>query len=126
MGSMHENVVTAVILAAGMGRRLADEYADSPKGFLALGGKSIVEELIDKLVVVGIQRVVIVTGYLAEFYDELAASRPGVLETVHNPHYFESGSGYSLYCARHLLDENFLLLESDLVRASSALYAVGR
>jgi hypothetical protein len=58
IGSMSEQILTALILAAGMGRRLAQECVESPKGFLTLGEKSIVEESFDKLVAVGIERVV--------------------------------------------------------------------
>ena len=40
---------------------------------------------------------------------------------VHNPDYADSGSMYSLYCARDVIDEGFLLLESDLIYESRAL-----
>jgi choline kinase len=76
---------------------------------------------VDKLVAAGIERVVIVTGHLSEYYEKFAASRPGLIETVHNPEYADSGSTYSLYCARHRLDRGFLLLESDLVYERRAL-----
>ena len=115
---------TAVILAAGLGTRIAGEHNESPKGFLVVGEKAIVEESVDKLVAAGIERVVIVTGHLSEHYDEFSAyrshgSRP--IETVHNSDYADSGSMYSLYCARHLIDTDFLLLESDIVYEKRAL-----
>jgi choline kinase len=112
---------TALILAAGMGARLAGQHTESPKGFLVMDDKAIVEESIDKLVAVGIERVLIVTGHLAEYYEKLAACRPGLIETVHNSDYANSGSMYSLYCARHRVDTDFLLLESDLVYEKRAL-----
>jgi 2-aminoethylphosphonate-pyruvate transaminase len=115
-------VRTAVILAAGLGARLADQHDDSPKGFLMVGDDApIIEESVDKLAAAGIERVVIVTGHLAEYYEKFAASRPNLIETVHNPDYANSGSMYSLYCARHQLDSDFLLLESDLVYEKRAL-----
>jgi choline kinase len=112
---------TAVILAAGMGTRLAGQHSESPKGFLEIDAKPIVETSVDKLVAAGIERIVIVTGHLAEFYQKLASRRPGLIETVHNPEFADSGSMYSLYCARARLDEDFLLLESDLVYEERAL-----
>jgi choline kinase len=61
------NVVRmAIILAAGMGVRLKDRGRLSPKGCLCLGEKSIVEESVLRLLATGIERIVIVTGHLAE------------------------------------------------------------
>ncbi len=111
---MHR-VRTAVILAAGQGTRLDELGRQAPKGFLHLGTRPIVEESIRRLEHVGIERILIVTGHLAEFYDRLAAQYRGLIETVHNPRFAETGSLASLTAARELLDEDFLLLESDLV-----------
>ena len=61
------------------------------------------------------------TGHEAHQYDAMAANWAGFCTTVHNPRFAESGSMYSLYCAREALDEPFLLLESDLVYESRAL-----
>jgi len=106
-----------------MGTRLGELGTEVPKGFLKLGEKPIVEESIDKLVAVGVNRVVIVTGHLAHFYEELAARRRGLVETVRNPKYAECGSFYSLHVALEHLDgaAPLLLLESDLVYELRAL-----
>ncbi len=114
---------TAVILAAGRGTRLKDLGKDIPKGFLRLGEKPIIQESIEKLAAVGIVRVVIVTGHVAEKYEELAASSRGRIITVHNDVYADSGSLYSLYLAGKEVEpgEGFLLLESDLVYEPRAL-----
>jgi 2-aminoethylphosphonate-pyruvate transaminase len=120
---------TAVILAAGMGTRLGETGKLMPKGFLQLGGRPIVEESIMRLEAAGIERVVIVTGYMRNRYEALADSYPGFVHTVHNPVFAKSGSLYSLACARADLTEDFLLLESDLIyeqRALETLQANGR
>jgi choline kinase len=114
-------VQTAVILAAGMGSRLSSELDDRPKGMMALGEKPIVEESIWRLRSAGVERVVIVTGHMSEAYERLSRSLGGWVVTVHNELYRESGSMYSLYLARHLLDGDFLLLESDLIYEDRAL-----
>ncbi len=111
----------AVILAAGRGTRLAGEVKDYPKGFLRLGEKPIIEESVDRLAAAGISDVVIVTGHCAEHYDRFADSRPGLVRTVHNPRFADSGSMYSLYCAREVVTGPFLLLESDLIYEPRAL-----
>ena len=116
-------VTTAVILAAGMGTRLKDLGREAPKGFLRLGKKTIIEESLDKLKTCGIRRAVIVTGHLSEMYDELAAASGGFAVTVRNDVFAASGSGYSFYTACHPLspEEDFLLLESDLIYEKRAL-----
>lgn len=111
----------AVILAAGRGARLAGELQDRPKGFITIGRQPIVEESIGRLAAAGIENVVVVSGHLAEHYQALAARHPGRVHTVHNDRFADSGSMYSLWCARALIGEPFLLLESDLVYEPRAL-----
>jgi 2-aminoethylphosphonate-pyruvate transaminase len=111
----------ALILAAGMGVRLKELGERTPKGFLRLGKAPIVVESIERLHAAGIERIVIATGHHAELYDELARSRPRVITTVHNARYADSGSLYSLWCAREHLTGDFLLLESDLLYERRAL-----
>ena len=113
-------VTTAVILAAGMGRRLGDLARQKPKGFLELDGQPIVERSLRTLREFGIRRILLVTGYRADLYEALAAANPGT-ETVHNECYADSGSMYSLARAADVLDEDFLLLESDLVYEKRAI-----
>jgi choline kinase len=112
---------TAVILAAGMGTRLREAHADRPKGFVELGGKPIIEQSIARLEQAGINEIVIVTGFAAEYYHKLAVRNEGLIRIVHNPDYADSGSMYSLFCARDVVDDGFLLLESDIVYESRAL-----
>jgi 2-aminoethylphosphonate-pyruvate transaminase len=114
---------SAIILAAGLGSRLGETGRLAPKGLLRLGEESILEESVQRLLAVGIQRIVIVTGHLAEHLDPLEASHRGVVELVHNPHFADSGSMYSLFCARDLVDDDFLLLESDIVYERRCLTA---
>jgi 2-aminoethylphosphonate-pyruvate transaminase len=112
---------TAVILAAGRGTRLAGHVGDYPKGFLRLGDLPIIEESINRLATAGIDDVLIVTGHCAGHYEDLARRRPGLVRTVHNARFADSGSMYSLHCARGSATGPFLLLESDLVYEPRAL-----
>lgn len=114
-------VKTAVILAAGMGTRLGANGKSQPKGFLRLGEKSIIEESVARLQRAAIERIIIVTGHCREWYDEFARASGGSVVTIFNEYYADSGSMYSLYCARHYIEGDFLLLESDLVYEQRAL-----
>lgn len=111
----------AVILAAGMGSRLGERGKMRPKGFLQLGDRPIIEESLERLRDAGIEHVLIVTGHCANWYEELAEHSAGFVSTVHNAQYANSGSMYSLYCARERINGDFLLLESDLIYERRAL-----
>lgn len=112
---------TAVILAAGQGTRLRAELTDRPKGFLQLGERPIIEESIARLTAAGIDEVIVVTGYAAGYYEDLARRSGGLVRTVHNGRFADSGSMYSLALAADLTAGPFLLLESDLVYEPRAL-----
>jgi 2-aminoethylphosphonate-pyruvate transaminase len=122
-------VDTALILAAGRGIRLGPMGSLVPKGFLQPDPRRppIIVESIQRLNSRGVKRVVLVTGHLRGFYDELAAHPDRVasieIEVVHNPRYADSGSLYSLGCARDRVTDDCLVLESDLVYESRALDA---
>jgi 2-aminoethylphosphonate-pyruvate transaminase len=122
-------VDTALILAAGRGIRLGPTGRLLPKGFLRPDPRRepIVVESIGRLTSRGVRRIVVVTGHLSSFYDELAATRGGLngvaIELVHNPRFATSGSLCSLACARERITADCLVVESDLVYESRALDA---
>ena len=84
-------LTTAVILAAGIGVRLGALGRTIPKGFLQLGDQPIVAELIAQLHACGIDRIIIVTGHLHQWYERLQAQSGGKIITVHNPRYADFG-----------------------------------
>jgi len=114
------NVTTAVILAAGMGTRLKGYTQERPKGFLEVDGDSLIERSIKHLLRHGITRIFIGTGYFHEHFDELTNKFPGIT-TLRNEDYATTGSMYTLYVLRNLIDGPFLLLESDLLYDPVAL-----
>jgi len=114
-------MTSAIILAAGQGTRLRGVVSGEPKGFLRLGDQPIVQESIGRLLSAGIGPIVIVTGYSSAHYDELASHYSGDVCTVRNEKFADSGSMYSLYCARKFVKGPFLLLESDLIYEPRAL-----
>ncbi|HEY5789383.1 MAG TPA: phosphocholine cytidylyltransferase family protein [Gammaproteobacteria bacterium] len=119
---MSERPLTALILAAGVGRRLGPAGETLPKGFLQLGTRPIIAESLARLRRAGIERAVLVTGHHADRYAALRVDDGPRLETVHNPHFADSGSLYSwLQAAPRLAGAGYLLLESDLVYEQRAL-----
>lgn len=106
---------TAVIMAAGMGTRFGSMTEERPKGFIEAGGKAMVVRSVETLISCGIERIIIGTGYLREAYEVLAKQYPQI-ECCFSPRYAETNSMYTLYNCREMIgQEDFLLLESDLV-----------
>lgn len=117
---------TAVILAAGMGVRLRNVIGICPKGLLEIEGKSLIIRSLEHLKSKGIDRVVIVTGFQDTMYHkhlEPLANMPKI-EFIHSPRFAETGSMHSLFVAQEVLQDDFLLLESDLLYESRALSSV--
>jgi len=108
------SVRSAVILAAGQGLRLRDAVPDNPKGFVVLGGETLIERSIRQLRQTGIEDILIVSGFRSHLYEQLAERTPGV-RTVENRQYDSTGSLFSLALALPLVRAPFLLLESDLL-----------
>ena len=92
-------VSTAVILAAGRGMRLGDDFRDRPKGFIECQGTTLVGRSLALLKSCGIRNVIIVTGHCADFYDELARQSARFAATLFNERYGDSGSLVSLCTA---------------------------
>jgi 2-aminoethylphosphonate-pyruvate transaminase len=112
-------ITTAVILAAGMGSRIKDKFDDRPKGFINIGGQSIIERSLDILESNGIARIIIGTGHLSKHYEDLAHIRS--ITCIKNTLFDSSGSFYTLYNMRDILANDFILLESDLVYERKAV-----
>ncbi len=114
----------AIILAAGMGRRLGELTDDNTKCMLEVNGTRLIHRTLDNLVEVGIKRVILVVGYKAENVKRLIGDRYKDIDIVYveNKIYDKTNNIYSLFLAReYLLEEDSLLLESDLIFESTVL-----
>lgn len=111
---------TAVILAAGTGSRLSGFTEEKPKGFLSIGGKSLIERSVLKLIEAGINKIFIGTGFLSKYYEDFSKKIPQI-KCVKNEKFVNSGSMYTLYNMKDLIEEDFLLLESDLLYEEKGL-----
>jgi NDP-sugar pyrophosphorylase family protein len=113
----HPRVRTALLLAAGLGSRLAPLTDAVPKCLVSMSGVPILERLVRCLDGHGFERLVIVTGYRAETIGEYLGESFGgmAVEYIFSPLFETTNNIYSLWLARQLIDEPFLLVESDLV-----------
>lgn len=111
-------------MAAGLGTRFGRYTELIPKGFVEVDGQPMIVRSIEILLSCGIERIVIGTGYKKEKYEALKKKHPEI-ETCFSPRYADTNSMYTLYNTRELLkDDNFLLLESDLVFEKAAIESI--
>ncbi len=121
-----EPVTTALLLAAGIGSRLYPLSQNAPKCLTLVSGVSILERLVSNLSLHGFKRLVVVTGYLENCIKNFLGTRIGdiVIDYIFSPPYKTTNNIYSLWMARKIINEPFLLLESDLVFDESLLDAM--
>lgn len=108
----------AVILAAGMGKRLGEYTKNNTKCMVPVNGTPLVDRLLRQLSRYALNRVVIVVGYEGrKLMDYLGGERHGLkIEYVNNPVYDKTNNIYSLALAKDkLMEDDTLLIESDLI-----------
>jgi choline kinase len=108
--------VKAIILAAGVGRRLETRLAGRPKCLLAVGGQTLLARLLDALAAAAVREAVVVVGHGADAVREaIGASRAGMpVRYAFNPDY-RKGAILSLWCAREELDDDVLVMDADVL-----------
>ena len=111
----------ALMLAAGMGKRLGAYTNNQTKCMVKVGGKTLLEHAADALREAGIHKFVLVVGYEGEKLMAFAREKLAdfELEFVVNEDYATTNNIYSLYLAREQLTaDDTILLESDLIYES--------
>ena len=109
----------AIILAAGMGRRLGEYTKDNTKCMLPVNGVRLIDRVLTQLSPLGLTRVIIVVGYQGQNLIDYLGHRYDdqfPIEYVENPVYDKTNNIYSLALAKQQLQEDdTLLIESDLI-----------
>lgn len=108
----------AIILAAGMGKRLGEYTRNCTKCMVPVAGRPLIQHALDALKEAGIRKLVMVVGYQSSALRELLGNeQSGIeIEYVHNALYEQTNNIFSLFLARdRLLHDDSLLLESDLI-----------
>ncbi|MFV0313148.1 MAG: aminotransferase class I/II-fold pyridoxal phosphate-dependent enzyme [Dysgonomonas sp.] len=108
----------AIILAAGMGKRLGDLTKDNTKCMIKVNGVTLIERMLQQITHQGIRKIIMVVGFRSERLKSFIAtlSYKYDIEYVENPVYETTNNIYSLYLAKdYLLKDDTLLFESDLI-----------
>ena len=109
----------AIILAAGMGKRLGELTKNNTKCMVEVNGFRFIDRMITQLSKFNLNRLVIVVGYegkklidyIGHRYDDILK-----IEYINNPIYDRTNNIYSLALAKEeLCKDDTILLESDLI-----------
>lgn len=116
----------AIILAAGMGRRLGEFTANNTKCMLEVNGVRLIDRMLRQLSQLNLSRIILVIGYegqkLKNYISKNYPTWPIVF--VENPVFYKTNNIYSFWLARGFMtEEETLLLESDLIFEDSVLQA---
>jgi HAD superfamily hydrolase (TIGR01450 family) len=113
----------AVILAAGIGSRLRPITDKKPKTLIEVNGKAMLGYILDALQDSSIKEIGVCTGYRESLIKEYCCSNYPQLSFsfFSNCEYAVTNNMYSLYLAKEFLDDDFLLMNADLVFSKSII-----
>ncbi len=114
----------AIILAAGMGKRLKELTNNNTKCMVKVNGVTLIERMLHQIDSHNLSQIVIVVGYmgkaLIDYIGTLDIKTP--IKFINNPIYDKTNNIYSLYLAKdELLSEDTVLFESDLIFEDAVL-----
>lgn len=114
----------AIILAAGMGKRLKELTSNATKCMVEVNGETMIHKTLGHLDKLGLNQIIFVVGYegqkLMDYINSLDIKTP--VKYIDNSIYYKTNNIYSLYLAKEeLLQDDTLLLESDLVYEESVI-----
>ncbi|HYU12820.1 MAG TPA: nucleotidyltransferase family protein [Stellaceae bacterium] len=116
---------TAMVLAAGLGTRMRPITQTVPKPLIEIGGRTLLDHAIDRLVMAGVERVVVNVHYKAEIVIEhLAARDHPHIEISAEQELLETGGGVAK--ALPLLGEVFFVVNADVLWLDGKDYALTR
>lgn len=108
----------AILLTAGIGSRIRPLTDNKPKSLLEVNGKPILQNMLENVEAVGINEVVVITGYLEEMIKAYIQEHfPQLSVTyVHNGKYLDTNTGYSLLLAKEAIgDDSFVKFDADVM-----------
>lgn len=113
-------VKRAVIMAAGIGKRMQPLTLSVPKPLVKVNGTSMIDTVVDALRLNGIGEIYVVVGHLKEQFYAWAQDKPDVT-IIENPYYDSCNNISSLYVAREHLGECIILDGDQIVYEPSIL-----
>lgn len=112
----------ALILAAGLGTRLAPITNDRPKSMVTVNGQPILFKQIENLHENGITDITIVSGYKADVLKKAVFGRYAEINIIESVDYAATNNMYSAYLAKDIfIDADFLMMNADVFYDASVI-----
>ena len=114
--------MTAILLAAGVGKRLLGVSRGRPKCLIEVGGKSLIARLLEGLAAAGVEDAIVVTGFGEVALRAAVGDGPGRIRVrwLSNARYRE-GAILSLWTAREALAGPVLIMDADVLCAPAMI-----
>ncbi len=109
-----------ILTAAGLGQRLVPVTYVIPKPLVKVGGRRLIETIIDAAKAAGIEEIVVVRGYKGEKFDVLREKYPDI-RLIDNPYFNEANNISSVFVAADLLP-NAYICDADLLVKKPAVF----
>ena len=105
---------SAIVLAAGLGTRMRPYNGQVPKPLVAIGGKPLIDHVLDRLAEAGVERAVVNVHHLADAVEQHLASRkrPCIIISDERQNLLGTGGGIAKALPQ-LGDAPFFLVNSD-------------
>ncbi len=97
----------AILMAAGMGTRLRPLTENTPKSLIEVNGMSLLERQIVNLKEVGIDEIIVLTGYLHEKFDDIV-KKYNLIKVI-NDKYDVYNNIYTMYLVRQYISDAFVI-----------------
>lgn len=118
---MRRKIDKAIILAAGVGKRLQPYYPALPKTLINIRKRTVLERMITQLESCRIKEIILVTGFCHEKLDQFIEKNLRnkfsdlSFKLIFNPDYANKNNIYSFWMAREEMKNGFVLINSDVL-----------
>lgn len=118
---------TAMVMAAGLGKRMRPLTASQPKPLVRVGGRSLIDHALDRLGAAGIARAVVNVHYLADALEAhvLARQHPAIAISDERGMLLETGGGMVKAWSSGLLPDPFFCVNADSIWLDGPRGALG-